>query len=324
MGKYIRKRILLLIPVILGVSLLLFVMMDMAPGDYIDIMAGDLTAEQEAELRHELGYDRSVFYRYGRYMFHLLQGDMGTSLVYKQPVFKLYKQRIPHTLKLAGASVLVCVVLSIPLGIRAAVKHGSLTDNFCSVLSILGLSMPNFWLGLMLIVLFGLKLKLLPASGDEEGIKSLILPAFTVGTGMMAQLMRTTRSSMLDVLRQDYLRTARSKGVSETVVVNKHALRNALIPIITVIGTEIGSCVGGATVTENVFTWPGIGRMLIDSIKQRDINTVTGILILTTTIVGVVQLAVDIIYAYVDPRLKGAYIKAKKKKDKKTGEVVEG
>ena len=313
MGRYIVKRFLMLIPVIFGVSLLLYIMMDLAPGSVIDILSGDMTTEQVAELEHEYGYDRSVFYRYFNYMANLLQGDMGYSFIYKQPVWKLYMQRFPHTLKLAGASVLVCVVLSIPLGVQAATHHGSLTDNFCSVLSILGLSMPNFWLGLMLMVLFSLKLGWLPASGDENGILSLIMPAFTVGTGMMATLMRTTRSSMLDVLRQDYLRTARSKGVSEKAVVNKHALKNALIPIITVVGGEIGSCIGGATVTENVFTWPGVGRMLIDAIKQRDITTVTGCLIVSTALVGVIHVIIDVLYAYVDPRLKSKYVRPKKK-----------
>jgi len=314
MQRYVIKRIFQLIPVLFGVTFLIFVMMDLAPGNVVDLMGGEMTEEQTQALYHEYGLDRSVFYRYVMYIKDLLRGDLGYSYIYKQPVWKLYMQRIPNTLKLAGASVFVCVVLSLPLGIKAAVKHGSLTDNICSVLAILGLSMPNFWLGLMLMVLFALTLHLLPASGNEDGIKSLILPAFTIGTGMMATLVRTTRSSMLDVLRQDYLRTARAKGVSEKKVINRHALRNALIPIITVIGGEIGSCVGGATVTENVFTWPGVGRMLIDAIKSRDTTTVTGCLVMTTMIVSVVMLIVDILYAFVDPRLKGFYAGTKKKK----------
>ena len=314
MQRYIFKRILMLIPVILGVSLLVYVMMDLAPGNMIDMISGDMTEQEVAKLYHEYGYDRSVFYRYFHYMKGLFQGDLGYSPVYRQEVWKLYMQRLPSTLKLAGASILVCIVLSIPLGIKSATKRGSLTDNTCSVLAILGLSMPNFWLGLMLMVYFGLKLHWLPSSGDTEGIKSLILPAFTVGTGLMATLMRTTRSSMLDVLRQDYLRTARSKGVPERTVINKHALRNALIPIITVIGNQMGHALGGAVVTENVFSWPGVGRMLIDAIRQRDTNTVTGCLIMTTIMISVIMLIVDIVYAFADPRLKGQYATYKKTK----------
>ncbi len=315
MSKYIIKRILMLIPVIIGVSLLVFIMLDLAPGNVLDMIATDYTPEQLAALEHELGYDRSVFYRYGMYMWDLLHGDLGTSYIYKAEVWDLYMQRLPSTLKLAAASVFVSIVLSIPLGIKAATKHGTLTDNVSMVAALLGLSMPNFWLGLMLIVMFSLKLGWFPSSGDTEGIKSLILPAFTVGTGLMATLTRTTRSSMLDVIRSDYLRTARSKGVPENTVIKKHALKNALIPIITVIGTQMGRTLGGSVVTENVFSWPGVGRLTIDAVKQRDTTTVTGCIIMSVIMISVVQLLVDLTYAFVDPRLRAQYSsKGKKKK----------
>ena len=315
MSKYIIKRILMLIPVIIGVSLLVFIMLDLAPGNVLDMIATDYTPEQLAALEHELGYDRSVFYRYGMYMWDLLHGDLGTSCIYKAEVWDLYMQRLPSTLKLAAASVFVSIVLSIPLGIKAATKHGTLTDNVSMVAALLGLSMPNFWLGLMLIVMFSLKLGWFPSSGDTEGIKSLILPAFTVGTGLMATLTRTTRSSMLDVIRSDYLRTARSKGVPENTVIKKHALKNALIPIITVIGTQMGRTLGGSVVTENVFSWPGVGRLTIDAVKQRDTTTVTGCIIMSVIMISVVQLIVDLTYAFVDPRLRAQYSsKGKKKK----------
>ena len=315
MSKYIIKRILMLIPVIIGVSLLVFIMLDLAPGTVLDMIATDYTPEQLAALEHELGYDRSVFYRYGMYMWDLLHGDLGTSYIYKAEVWDLYMQRLPSTLKLAAASVFVSIVLSIPLGIKAATKHGTLTDNVSMVAALLGLSMPNFWLGLMLIVMFSLKLGWFPSSGDTEGIKSLILPAFTVGTGLMATLTRTTRSSMLDVIRSDYLRTARSKGVPENTVIKKHALKNALIPIITVIGTQMGRTLGGSVVTENVFSWPGVGRLTIDAVKQRDTTTVTGCIIMSVIMISVVQLIVDLTYAFVDPRLRAQYSsKGKKKK----------
>ena len=322
MAHYIFKRILMLIPVIIGVSLLIFIMLDLAPGNVLDIIANDYSPEQLAELRHQLGYDRSVFYRYGMYMWDLLHGNLGVSYIYKAQVWDLYMQRLPSTLKLAGASVLVSILLSIPLGIVAARKHGSLTDNASMVAALLGLSMPNFWLGLMLIILFSLNLKWFPSSGDTEGIRSLILPAITIGTGLMATLTRTTRSSMLDVIRSDYLRTARAKGVPEKTVIRKHALKNALIPIITVIGTQMGRTLGGSVVTENVFSWPGIGRLTIEAVKQRDTITVTGCIIMSVIMISVIQLIVDITYAFVDPRLKSQYSRSGRRR--KTGGSLKG
>ena len=319
MHKYIIKRILMLIPVIIGVSLLVFVMLDLAPGNIIDIIGSEMSVEEVAQLTHELGYDRSVFYRYFLYVKGLLHGDLGTSYIYKMDVWSLYMQRLPATLELAGASVVLAIILSIPLGIKAATHHGGVTDNVSMVAALLGLSMPNFWLGMMLVVLFSNKLGLLQSYGASDGIKSLILPAFTIGTGLMATLTRTTRSSMLDVLRADYLRTARSKGVTEKLVVDKHALKNALIPIITVIGTQLGNVVGGAVVTENVFAWPGVGRLIIDAINQRDTNTVTGCIIMTTIMICIIQVIVDIVYSFVDPRLRAQYAGGKKKEKSKTG-----
>ena len=309
----------MLIPVIIGVSLLVFVMLDLAPGNIIDIIGSEMSVEEVAQLTHELGYDRSVFYRYFLYVKGLLHGDLGTSYIYKMDVWSLYMQRLPATLGLAGASVVLAIILSIPLGIKAATHHGGVTDNVSMVAALLGLSMPNFWLGMMLVVLFSNKLGLLPSYGASDGIKSLILPAFTIGTGLMATLTRTTRSSMLDVLRADYLRTARSKGVTEKLVVDKHALKNALIPIITVIGTQLGNVVGGAVVTENVFAWPGVGRLIIDAINQRDTNTVTGCIIMTTIMICIIQVIVDIVYSFVDPRLRAQYAGGKKKEKSKTG-----
>ncbi|MCF0237740.1 MAG: ABC transporter permease [Sphaerochaetaceae bacterium] len=322
MYRYIIKRILMLIPIILGVSFLVYVMMDSAEGNALQIIGSEYTAEQMAEAMHEYGYDRSVLYRYLIYFKGMLQGSLGKSLIYKKDVWKLYMQRLPSTLKLAGASVFVAIVLSIPLGIIAARKHGSLVDNGSMVLALLGLSMPNYWLGLMLAVLFSQKLHWFPSGGNYGGWKSLVLPAITIGTGLMATMTRTTRSSMLDVIRQDYLRTARAKGVPEKKVINKHALKNALIPIITIVGTELGKALGGAVVTENVFSWPGVGRLIVDSVNMRDTTTVTGCLILTAIMVSIVQLFVDILYAFVDPRLRAQYSSPSKKKGKKTKEVT--
>lgn len=314
MHRYIIKRVLQLVPVVIGVSFLIFVMMDLAPGSILDMVGSELSEAQLEALSHELGLDRSVFYRYVIYMKGLVTGDLGHSYLYKTDVWDLYMQRFPATIKLAGASILVCVLLSIPLGVKAATKHGTVTDNVCTLLALLGLSMPNFWLGLMLIVFFSQTLGWLPSSGDTAGIFSLILPAITVGTGLMATLARTTRSSMLDVLRQDYLRTARSEGMPERTVINRHALRNALIPIITIIGTQLGGALGGAVITENVFAWPGVGRLIIDAIRSRDTTVVTGCIIMSVIMISVIQLAVDLLYAFVDPRLRAEYAAPRGKK----------
>ena len=312
MHRYVIKRLLQLIPVIIGVSFLIFFIMDLAPGTIIDMIApDDATTEQIKQLEHEYGYDRSVAYRYVRYMSHLLQGDMGVSYLTNKPVFESYMERLPYTAKLGLCAFLLSLVMSIPLGITAAVHAGSVRDNVSMVLALMGLSMPNFWLGLLLIIAFALKLHWFPSFGAEDGWKSLVLPAITIGTGQMASMTRTTRSSMLDVIRSDYLRTARAKGVSEKVVIQKHALRNALIPIITIAGNQLGGMFGGAVLTETVFAYPGIGRMKIDAVNQRDTNMVTGAILLTTCGISFLLLCVDLTYAMVDPRLKSMYAKKK-------------
>jgi peptide/nickel transport system permease protein len=314
MHRYVIKRLLLLIPVIIGVSLFIFVALDLAEGDVTDILGGDeLSEEQLHELRERLGLNEPLLVRYAKYMWGLLHGDLGISYITKQPVMDIYLQKLPATMKLATATCIVACALSIPLGIFAAKRHGSVADNIAMVGGLLGLSIPNFWLGLMLIIVFSLYLGWLPSQGDQ-GILSLILPAITVGTGHMATITRTTRSSMLDVIRSDYLRTARAKGVPEKQVINKHALRNALIPIITVVGAQYAASLGGATLTENVFSWPGLGRQLIDSMNSRDTQVVTGIVIMKTIMISVILLIVDILYAFVDPRIKSQYARGGKKK----------
>ena len=255
-----------------------------------------------------MGLNGSLIERYFRYILNLLRGDLGTSYVSKMDVMKLYLQRLPNTLKLASLAMFVAVIISVPLGIVAAVNQNSWKDTLAMILALLGLSMPNFWLGLLLMLLFSLKLGWFP-SGGAEGFRSVVLPAVTVGVGLAALLTRTTRSSMLDVLRQDYLRTARAKGVSERKVVYHHALRNALIPIITIFGVQFSNVLGGSVLAETVFAWPGVGRLVVDAIDQRDIPTVTGALIMTTMLVTIVNLLVDIVYAYVDPRIKAQYTK---------------
>ncbi len=309
MYRYIIKRLLMLIPVLLGVAFIIFAIMDVAEGDPVYSVAGaDATEEQLDLLREEMGLKGTLLERYFRYIVKMFQGDLGTSYISKQSVMKIYMQRLPNTLKLASLTMIVSVGMAIPLGIYAAVNQNSFKDTISMVISLIGLSMPNFWLGLLLIIFFSLELGWFPTGGNEE-FKSIILPAVTIGAGLAALMTRTTRSSMLDVLRQDYLRTARAKGVSEGKVINKHALRNALIPIITIFGVQFSNVPGGSVLAETVFAWPGVGRLVVDAIDQRDIPTVTGALVMTTMLVTLVNLLVDIVYAYVDPRIKAQYTK---------------
>lgn len=309
MGRYIFNRLVLMIPVIIGVSFLIFAILGQAPGDVVNVITGGgATFAEEEALRIELGLDQPLVIRYVEYMKGLIRGDLGKSYISGRSVFEVYMERLPATMRLAGASILVSIMLSIPLGIYAAVHSGSIGDNISMTFALLGLSMPNFWLGLILIITFSLNFKLFP-SGGNNGLLSLVLPAITIGTGLTATLTRVTRSSMLDVIRQDYLRTARSKGVTESKVINKHALKNALIPIITIIGTQFGNIMGGAVLTETVFAWPGVGRLIIDSIHARDIPMVTGSIILKTITISIVLLVVDLLYTVVDPRIRSQYSK---------------
>ncbi len=309
MWRYIVKRLLMLIPVLLAVAFVIYAIMNVAEGDPVYSVAGaDATEEQLAALREEMGLNGSLVERYFRYIGNLLKGDLGISYVSKQDVMKIYLQRLPNTLKLASMTMIFATLIALPLGIIAAVNQNSWIDTLSMVLALIGLSMPNFWLGLLLIILFSLKLGWFP-SGGNVGFRSIILPAFTVGAGLAALLTRTTRSSMLDVIRQDYLRTARAKGVPERTIIRKHALRNALIPIITIFGVQFSNVLGGSVLAETVFAWPGVGRLVVDAIDQRDIPTVTGALVMTTMLVTIVNLLIDIVYAFVDPRIKAKYSK---------------
>lgn len=310
MIKYIVKRICMIFIVILAVSFFVYAAMDFVPGDpAITALGDEATEEQLEQYREEHGLNDPLPIRYVRYMSGVLRKDLGTSVYNGADVWTLFFSKFWYTLQLAGASILLTVLLSIPLGILAAVKRNSWADTLATVASFVGLAMPNFWLGLLLIILFAVKLGWLPSMGATAGLKSLILPAITCGTGNMAALTRTTRSAMLDVLKQDYLRTARSKGASERRVVWRHALRNAEIPIVTQIGNQMAAHVGGALITERVFSWPGVGDYLVTSILQSDYEVVTGFIIMIAAAVSIVLLLVDILYAYLDPRIKAQYIK---------------
>ena len=309
MIRYVLKRILMMIPVLLAVSFVVYFLMDLAPGDIIAQMApADATPETIEQMRKEMGLDGPLIQRYFRYVGNLLKGDLGTSLSQKRPVMDIFMERFPATVKLAIGSLVVAIGISFPLGIAAATHHNSWLDGTSMVAAMIGVSMPSFWMGLLLIMLFASKLGILPSGGDH-GFLSLILPAITLGTNQAGALTRTVRSSMLDVIRQDYLRTARAKGVSEKNVIRKHALKNAMIPILTVLGSTLGNALGGAVTVEAVFAWPGVGRLTVSAINNRDMTLATGCIIMFTLFLNLTLLAVDIAYAFVDPRIKARYSK---------------
>lgn len=311
MAKYITKRILMIIPIVIFVSFVVYCVMDLVPGDPARTALGNEATEEQLEIyREDHGLNEPIVVRYAHYIGGLLRGDMGKSIYNNEDVWQLYFSKLPYTLLLAVASVILTVITSIPLGILAAVKRNEWVDTGASALSFIGLAMPNFWIGLLLIILFSVHLGWLPSSGAGAGWKSLILPMITCGTGNMAALTRTTRSAMLDVLRQDYLRTARAKGLNEHLVIIRHAFKNAQIPIVTMIGTQCATLVGGALITERVFAWPGIGSYLVDSILKSDYEVVTGFVIMTAVVVSLILLLVDIIYAFMDPRIKAEYARS--------------
>lgn len=307
MYKYIIKRIFMMIPVVIGVSLLVFSVLKLAPGDAARIVAGSEADEATVEeVRHDLGLDRSYPEQYVSHMLNLLRGDLGESYITGKSVAGEIRSRMPTTFTLAFFGMLISVIIGIPLGIISATKQYSILDNFATVFALLGVSMPNFWMGLMLILLFSLELGWLPSGGDGT-LKGFIMPALVIGIGAVANLMRTTRSSMLDVIRQDYIRTARAKGAGEGRVTIQHALKNALIPVVTVIGLHFGTSLGGAVIAESVFSLSGLGKLMITGINQKDEPIVMGCLITFALIFSLINLLVDILYAYIDPRIKAQY-----------------
>jgi peptide/nickel transport system permease protein len=301
-----------MIPVLLGVTFIVFFIMNLTPGDPASIILGDqASAEARAQVREELGLNDPLLIRYLHYVMNMLRGDLGRSYLNKISVWQQIWGRFPNTCILAFAGIIVALLIGIPVGILSAKKQYTLADNVSVVLSLVGVSMPNFWLGLLLSLLFALKLGWLPSQGMGNGfiplLRSIVLPAITLGTGAAATVVRMTRSSMLEVIRQDYIFTARSKGITEKEVTRKHMFKNALVPIITAVGLQFGHLLGGAMLTETVFSWPGLGRLLIDSINRKDIPMVLGAVIFMATMFSIVNLAVDIIYGFVDPRIKSQY-----------------
>ena len=320
--SYIVKRVLYLIPTIIAVSFIIFALMELAPGDMIDAMNTEaMTEEDIAALRAEYNLDRSMFYRYGVYMVRLVQGDLGVGDVTGISVWNTFIRRLPNTLLLSFTALVAGVLIAVPLGIIAARKAGTIIDNITTGVTLIGMSMPIFWIGLLLLLLFSLWLGWLPAGGFDHGIRSIILPAICSGLSLTASTARQTRSGMLEVLKSDYLRTARAKGVPESTVIAKHALGNAWTPIVTAAGYSFCMQLAGSVVVEQVFAWPGIGRMAAEAVFTRDVTTATGTIILTTILYVLVQVIIDIMYAFIDPRVKAQYISAGKRKKRTSAEI---
>ena len=304
-GRYVLKRIASLIPILLAVSFIVFFLMSLTGDPIATITGGEVSDEIMEEMREAYGLNDPFIVRYGRYLWGVLHGDFGKDLSGRD-VLKLYMSRLPYTVLLAFSGLLLATIIAIPFGIIAAIKQNTWIDTMVSTLSVAGMSIPNYWLALLLIVYFAVMKGLLPTSGAEKPV-SLIMPAICAGIKWSALIARTTRSAMLDCLREDYLRTARIKGVKERLVVLKHAYGNAQIPVITTIGNALSSLIGGTVVVEQVFAWPGIGNLTISAVRGNEYTLVTGSVIITTILVAVVLLAIDLLYAYIDPRIKAKY-----------------
>ena len=304
MSRYVVARLLWIGPVVLGVSLIVFGIMKLVPGDVAQVMAGtDGTAEDVEIIRRSLGLDQPLHVQYGRFLWRSLQLDFGRSAVSKRPVVDEIASRLWPTAELALAALLIAIVVGLTTGIVSATRQYTIWDNLATLVSLIGVSMPIFWLGLMLMLLFSVNLGWLPSTGAGTPAQ-LVLPAIALGSASTAIIARQTRSSMLEVLRQDYVQTARAKGLTERLVILRHALKNALIPTVTVVGLQVGYLLGGAVLTETVFARPGLGRLLVDSIARRDIAVVqTTIMLMSVTFV-LVNLLVDLLYIKLDPRIR--------------------
>ena len=308
MSKYVLRRVLVAIPTTLVVSLLAFLLLNLVPGDPVELMLMTAfgeppTREYVEEVRARLGFDRPIHIRYFRWLANVLQGDFGISMRTGKPVLSEIARTFPATAELAFASIMIALLIAVPVGTISATRQHSLADYSSRVGALLGISIPNFWLGILLIILFSLKLDLLPVFG-RGGIDHLVLPAVTLGTGMAALSTRLIRSSLLEVLEEDYIRTARAKGLRETVVVCKHALKCALVPVVTIVGLQVGFALGGSVIVEIVFAWPGMGRLMVEAIFARDFVVVQGVSLFFALVIMTANLLVDISYAYLDPRIK--------------------
>ena len=303
MNRYLARRLLLFLPTLFGTLTLVFFLIHLVPGDPVEVMLGETASGTDKEtLRHELGLDLPLWTQYTRFLSGLALGDLGRSLYEQDSVSRLVRARFPATLELTLTAMLLALLIAFPLGIIAALKRHSWTDRLSLLFSLLGLSMPNFWLGPLLIIVFSIELGWLPVSGRGT-LAHLILPSATLGMAMAAILIRMIRSALLDVLHEDYIQTARAKGLSEQKVWLKHALRNSLLSVVTIIGLQFGALLAGSIITETIFTWPGLGRLTIQAIQTRDYPLVQGCILVIATSYLLVNLMTDIVYRLVDPRI---------------------
>lgn len=304
MSRFLLRRLLLTIPVIFGVATLVFSLIHLVPGDPVQAMLGESASVQDIEqLRAKLGLDRPLYLQYGHFMRSAVAGDLGMSLRTNQPVAQVIAERLPATIELAVAAMAVALIIAIPLGVVAAVRAGTAIDHTATTLALIGISIPNFWLGPLLAIAFSVVLGWFPVSGRGSA-GSLILPAITLGAPLAAILARMTRASVLEELKELYVLAARARGVSRTRAVIIHAFRNSLIPIITVLGLQLGSVLTGAVITETIFAWPGVGRLLVQSINARDYPAVQGCVLLIAVTYVATNLLVDVAYGFLDPRIR--------------------
>ena len=311
MYKFVLKRLLMLIPVLLGVSFIVFSILSFTPGDPVEMRLGDNYSEEAYNaMKEEMGLNDPFLVRYVKYVWDAVRGDFGTSYRTSQPVVNELAARLPNTILLSACAMFFAILIGIPLGVLSATYQYSVVDNVSMVGALFGVSMPNFWLGLMLIVIFSAGLGWFPPSNFDSW-SSIVLPAITLSANSLAMITLMTRSSMLETIRQDYIRTALAKGLKENVITIKHALRNAMIPIVTTVGLQFGFSLGGAVLVETVFAWPGIGRLLVECIKLKDTPVVVACVLMLATMFTIINLCIDILYAFLDPRIRAQYKVAK-------------
>jgi peptide/nickel transport system permease protein len=302
---YIVRRALVAIPTLLGVATVVFALLRLLPGDPATVIAGPTaTPEAIVNIRHQLGLDLPLWQQYLSFLGRVVRGDLGISTRTGSPVVQEIFSRVPFTAELALTSLILAIAVGVAAGVIAATRRNGGADLGISGSAVFGVSMPTYWLGLMLIIVFAVRFRVLPAAGADQGALSLILPTITLALFSMGLVARQTRSAMLEVLGQDFVRTARAKGAGRSAVLIRHALRNALLPVVTTIGLQFGALLGGAVLTETVFAWPGVGRLLVDSISSRDYPVVQGVVLLLSVSFIVINLLTDLVYAYVDPRIR--------------------
>ena len=303
MRTFLFRRLLQSLVVLFGVSFVVFAILHLTGDPALVLLPPDASSEDVRRFREVMGFNDPFFVQYGRFLKGALQGDFGQSVRHGEPAFSLVLERMPATFELAGAALALALCLAIPAGIVSAVRRNTALDYLATVVALFGQSLPTFWLGIMLILLFSVQFHLLPSSGRGT-LEHLILPAVTLGLFTTARITRLTRSGMLEVLNQDYIRTARAKGVSDPPVVWKHALKNAAIPIVTIVGIELGTLLGGSVITETIFAWPGVGRLSVQAIANRDYPVVQAAVFLLASTFVLVNLLVDVVYTYLDPRIR--------------------